>query len=187
MFKMNNNNNDWTIVGEKNKNTVKTVNRFSQQNTQAANTVKTVFATGPTYHSQNSVVVSVPTYNRKITVTPIDTSKPKTKKELMSEKNKLLDASLKEIYAYDKKRITNMIEEHKKNKQYDHKKGGLVTNLQPILISHYDRNNVNRYSVLSSQKFRESVIDHFSQFDVDVVLNNDPDNEVWRIVLYIRD
>lgn len=178
------NNNEWTTVGAKKLDSVKTVNRFAQQNAQETNSVKTVYATGPKYHSVGNVVVEVPTNNRKPSLTPIDTSKPKTKKEFMQEKNKLLNDALSEIYYYDEKQINRMLEEHKNNKQYDHKKGGFVANLKPILVSHYNKNNVNRYNVLSSQKFQDAVVDHFSQHDLDVVFNNDPDNEVWRIILY---
>lgn len=177
-------NNDWTTVGAKKQEAVKTVNRFVQQTSQDAKIIKTVYATGPKYYATNNVIVQESTNNRKPTLTPIDTSRPKTKKEFMQEKDKLLKDTLNEIYLYDEKKITEMLEEHKNNKQYDYKKGGLVANLKPILVSHYNKNNVNRYNVLSSQKFQDNVTDYFSQYDLDVVFNNDPDNEVWRIILY---
>lgn len=185
---MSNNNNEWTTVGAK-KPIVKTVNRFINQAVQDNKPVKTVYATGPKYYSDTDKCVRIEIASNKTSVQSVPVQKTMTKKELMQEKDKLLNEALNEIENnYSEKTIEKMLDDHFNNKVYDHKIRSYATHLKlPIILSYYNKNNVNRYATLSSVKFQDSVTEYFNKYDLNVSFSNDADNEIWRIFLYPQD
>jgi len=161
---------------------VKTVNVFANQLAQETKPIKTVFATGPKFYSTSeSSRVEAPSKNKESSVQNVQ--KTFTRKELMEKKQKLLEQACQEI-CYDEGTIDKMLDNYYNNKVYDHKKGGLVAHLKPILMSYNNKGGIDRYAVLSSQNFQNIVTEHFSQYDLDVTFKNDSDNQVWRIFLY---
>jgi len=169
----NNNNNKPKRVAPKNIETKSSVNNYNSG-------VKTVYATGPVYKfdTDPNIVVKVPSYLEF-------ENKPKqvsVKKEQQESKNNL--TTLLRQACYPSHDITKMVKDFKTKRKVDPKTGTLVPNLQPILISHLDESNNNRYKELSSQKFQKEVSDYYAKYNINVTFINDRDEELWKIYLY---